>query len=307
MRTMSVNNAPTPAVGGVFQAEEARPSQSLWAMTWRRLRKNKLAFASLWIIVFMYLLAIFGPMLAPYDKAEMDWVNVLAPPSAVHWFGTDDLGRDIFTRVLYGARVSLSVGLVVVGIQLTIGILLGALAGYYGGWVDVVISRFIDIMLAMPVLMIAIIIAALFGPSLYKTMIVLGVTGWMGTARIVRGQFLSLKEREFIEGAKAFGARDFRIIFRHMLPNTMAPIIVIATLGIAGAILTESVLSFLGLGTQEPNASWGGILTSAQTITVLTRAQWFAFFPGLFIFITTLAINFLGDGLRDALDPRLKE
>lgn len=303
---MSINTS-APSVRDAIRIEESRSSQSLWTITWRRLRKNKLAFISLWVISFMYLLAIFGPMFAPYDKAEMDWANTLAPPSGAHWFGTDDLGRDLFTRVLHGARVSLSVGLVVVAIQLTIGILLGALAGFYGGWVDVLISRFIDVMLAMPVLMIAIIIAALFGPGLYKTMIVLGLTGWMGTARIVRGQFLSLKEREFIEGARAFGAGDFRIIFRHMLPNTFAPIIVIATLGIAGAILTESVLSFLGLGTQEPNASWGGILTSAQTITVLTRAQWFAFFPGLFIFITTLSINFLGDGLRDALDPRLKE
>jgi peptide/nickel transport system permease protein len=223
-------------------------------------------------------------------------------PSFNHLFGTDDLGRDIFSRALYGARVSLSVGLVAVSIAVVIGTLFGSVSGYYGGWLDAFIMRFVDIMLSFPTIFLILTIQVMLTPNIYNVMIVIGITSWMGVARLVRGEFLSLKERDFVEAARAIGVKDLGIIFRHILPNAIAPIVVAATLGIAGAILTESALSFLGLGVQPPMASWGNMLMDAQAY--MRDAPWMAVIPGLLILITVLSIYFVGEGLRDALNVR---
>ncbi|MBI5252921.1 MAG: ABC transporter permease [Euryarchaeota archaeon] len=226
------------------------------------------------------------------------------PPSLEHPFGTDDLGRDVLSRVVYAARISLSVGFVAVAIALCIGIAIGSVSGYYGGMVDQVAMRIVDIWMSIPGMVLLIAMVAVFGPGLFKVMVLIGILSWAGTARIVRGQFLSLREQVFVEAAKAAGASDARIIFRHVLPNAMAPIIVDATLFLAGAILLEAGLSFLGLGVQPPTASWGNMLTDGQKY--LNTAWWIAVFPGIAIFLTVLSFNFIGDGLRDALDPRLR-
>ncbi|MFQ6050067.1 MAG: ABC transporter permease [Candidatus Hydrothermarchaeota archaeon] len=226
------------------------------------------------------------------------------PPSLEHPLGTDDYGRDVLSRVLYASRISLSVGFVAISIAMSIGVILGAISGYYGGFIDQLIMRIVDIWLSIPGLILLIAMVAVFGPGLYKAMILIGILSWAGIARIVRGQFLSLREQLFTEAAKATGSRDRKIIFKHLLPNAMAPIIVYATLFLADAILLEAGLSFLGLGAQPPTPSWGNMLTDGQKY--LTTAPWIAVFPGMAIFLTVLSFNFVGDGLRDALDPRLK-
>ncbi|MFQ6056531.1 MAG: ABC transporter permease [Methanosarcinales archaeon] len=225
------------------------------------------------------------------------------PPSLSHPFGTDDFGRDVLSRVIYASRVSLSIGFVAVAIALTIGIFMGSISGYYGGFIDQIIMRLVDIWMSIPALILLIAMVAVFGPGLFKAMILIGILSWAGIARIVRGQFLSLREQGFIEAAKSVGANDFKIIFKHILPNAMAPIIVNATLFLADVILLEAGLSFLGLGAQPPTASWGNMLTDAQKY--LRTAWWIAVFPGLAIFLTVISFNFVGDGLRDALDPRM--
>ncbi|AZR73693.1 peptide ABC transporter permease [Anoxybacter fermentans] len=282
-------------------------NETMLQITWKRLKKNKLAVISLWIIIFLYLMAIFAPYIAPYELDEMDFENLWGPPSKQHWMGTDAMGRDLLTLIIYGSRVSLTVGIVSMLIAVSIGTLLGAIAGYYGGIVDSIIMRFTDIALCFPSFFLILTIVALFGNGIYKVIVIIGLTSWMGVTRLVRGQFLSLKEREFVEGARALGANDARIIFKHLLPNSMAPIIVASTLRIGSTILTEAVLSFLGLGVKQGTVSWGGILREAQSITVMVETPWVAIFPGLMIFITVLAFNLLGDGLRDALDPKLKQ
>lgn len=286
-----------------FQTE----TQSMLKMTWKRLKKNKLAVISLGVILLLYLMALFAPLLAPYSVDDMDFENLTAKPSWSHPMGTDDMGRDLLSLVIHGSRVSLTVGIISMLIAVSIGTLFGAVSGYYGGKIDNMIMRLTDIALVFPTFFLILTIVAMFGNGIYKVIIIIGLTSWMGVTRLVRGQFLSLKQREFVEGARALGAKDARIIFHHLLPNSMAPIIVAATLRIGGTILTEAVLSFLGLGVKQGTVSWGGLLQQAQGISVMTQTPWVAIFPGMMIFVTVLAFNLFGDGLRDALDPKLKQ
>jgi peptide/nickel transport system permease protein len=230
---------------------------------------------------------------------------VLMPPDSEHWLGTDPLGRDVLSRIIYGSQVSLKVGFVSVGLATLIGILVGSLAGYYGGWTDLVLMRFVDLMLCFPSFFLILAVIAVLEPSIWNIMVVIGITSWMGVARLVRAELLSLKEREFVVAARALGASDVRLILRHLLPNALAPVMVSATLGVAGAILTESALSFLGLGVQPPTPSWGNILTAGKDNIEI--AWWLSVFPGLAILLTVMSYNLLGEGIREAIDPRLKE
>jgi len=273
-------------------------------VVWQRLRHNRMALAGGLIILFMFLMAAV-PSLISADPSAIDVSQALLPPGHKHLLGTDDLGRDVLVRMLYGARISLLVGFVEVGLSCLIGIALGSLAGYYGGWIDALIMRFVDIMLCFPTFFLILAVIAFLNPSIWNIMIVIGLTSWMGVARLIRAEFLSLRQRDFVLAAQALGASDARLIFRHILPNAMSPVLVSATLGVAGAILTESALSFLGIGVQPPTPSWGNMLiTGKQT---LGSAWWLSVFPGLAILITVLGYNLLGEGIRDALDPRLKE
>ena len=295
------------AVSPRHLARARRRGDSQWAIAARHFKKNRLAIAGLAVMIILYLITLITPLIAPFDPAAQGDILTARylPPGAEHWMGTDKFGRDILSRVLYGARISLSIGFVAVGISMTLGTLIGAVAGYFGGWVDSVLMRFTDMMLAFPRLVLLIVVIAVFeNPSIWLVVIVLGLTGWMGTSRIVRGEVLSLREREFVQAARALGMGDLRIILRHVIPNTMAPVIVSATLGIGLTILTEASLSFLGLGVQPPTPSWGNMVSDGRD--ALTEAWWIATFPGLAIVLTVVAFNLLGDGLRDALDPRLR-
>jgi peptide/nickel transport system permease protein len=256
------------------------------------------------IVLAMFILAVLAPFLAG-DPGAINIAHRLQAPSLAYPLGTDDLGRDVLARILYGARISLLVGFVAVGIATSIGIVLGALSGYYGGWVDGLTMRFVDIMLCFPSFFLILAVIAFLEPSIWNIMIIIGLTGWMGVARLVRAEFLSLRERDFVVAARALGASDSRLIFRHILPNALSPILVSATLGVAGAILTESALSFLGIGVQPPTPSWGNMLIAGKQ--TLGTAWWLSAFPGLAILVTVLGYNLLGEGIRDALDPRLKE
>lgn len=271
---------------------------------WRRFRRNKLAMAGLVILVLFVLSAIFAPFLTPYDPNRANLRERNQPPSKEHPFGTDDMGRDILARTLYGGRISLSVGLVSVGISLSIGVVLGAIAGYFGGFVDTLIMRLADIFYSFPFLILAITISAIFGPSIYNTMIILGVLSWPGPARLLRAEFLKLKTTDFVAAATALGARPGRIMFRHILPNAFSPLLVSTTLQVASSILSEAGLSFLGLGVPPPAPSWGNMLNRARPLHVLAGMPWMWVAPGIAIFIVVLSINFVGDGLRDAFDPK---
>ena len=273
-------------------------------LVWQRFRRHRLALVSACLLVVLTLIAVFAPIVAGQSPIAIDMYATNAAPSAHHYLGTDSFGRDIWARLVYGTRVSLSVGVVAVSIYTLIGLVFGALAGYYGGWIDSTIMRLTDTVLCFPTLTIIILAVAVLGPSIYNVMIVIGLLGWPSTARLVRGEFLALREREFIVAARMVGVRDGQIIIRHLLPNALYPLIVSSTLGIAGAILTEAGLSFLGLGVQQPTASWGNMLTEAQRLTVLQKYPWQWLPPGMAIAIAVLIINFVGDGLRDALDPR---
>ena len=292
-------------VASVPDMPEADSSSTRYVL--RRFLRHKLAVAGLVVLVLLVLLAIFAPYIAPHDPNYIDPRVLDDRPSAVHPLGLDQVGRDVLSRLIFATRVSLSVGVVAVGIYVLIGTVLGALAGYYGGWIDVVLTRLADMVLSFPQIMLILVIVSMVGPSIWNIMIVLGLLGWPSIFRIVRGQFLSLREQDFVQAARAMGARDARIIFRHILPNSMGPILVAATFGTANAILTEASLSYLGMGVQPPRASWGNMLIQAQSITVIENQPWLWVPPGLMIFISVLAINFVGDGLRDALDPRLKQ
>ncbi|HSH96656.1 MAG: ABC transporter permease [Methylophilaceae bacterium] len=263
---------------------------------------NPLALSGFIIIAAILLLAFMAPLIAPFDPDAIDVKAILLSPTAQHWMGTDGLGRDVFSRMLFGARISLLVGFVAVGIATAIGIALGAIAGYYRGFVDITIMRMVDVMLSIPTFFLILAVIAFLTPSIWNIMIVIGLTSWMGVTRLVRAEFLSLRNREFVLAAETLGARDFRLIFTHLLPNSLTPIIVSSVLGIASAVLVESGLSFLGLGVQAPQASWGNILTDGKEY--IQFAWWLSFFPGLAILITVLGYNLLGEGLRDALDPR---
>jgi peptide/nickel transport system permease protein len=279
--------------------------ENLRRLFWKRFRKNLLAMIGAVIVVILFVVAALAPYISPYDPGQINIKIVLQEPSSEHPFGTDALGRDVLSRMIWGSRISLLVGFVAVGIASLIGVFLGALSGYYGRWVDNLIMRFVDIMLCFPTFFLILAVVAFLEPSIWNIMIIIGVTGWMGVARLVRAEFLSLKERDFTIAEKALGAKDFRIIFRHILPNAMAPVLVSATLGVAGAILTESALSFLGIGVQPPTPSWGNILTAGKDNIEI--AWWLSLYPGLAILITVLGYNLLGEGIRDAIDPRLKQ
>jgi peptide/nickel transport system permease protein len=268
----------------------------------RRLLRRKGAVIGLVVIATFILLALFAPLVAPYDPIATSWTSVRKPPSALHWFGTDDLGRDILARVIYGARASLMAGAISVVIALTIGVPLGLLAGYRGGFVDALISRITDAMLACPFLILAIALAAFLGPSLSNAMIAIGISATPIFIRLTRGQVLSVRVEDYVEAARAVGNPSWRIALVHILPNILPALMVQATLSIAAAIIAEAALSFLGLGQQPPLPSWGSMLNAAQRF--LTNAPWMAIWPGLAIFVVVLSLNLVGDGLRDALDPR---
>jgi peptide/nickel transport system permease protein len=268
----------------------------------RRIYRHNLAMVGLIILIPMFLCALFAPFISVHNPFEPDLKRVLASPSISHPFGTDTLGRDVFARVVYGSRISLIVGFVSVGIAVLIGIAIGAISGYYGGIMDEMIMRFVDLMMCFPTFFLILAVIALLEPSVWNIMIVIGLTGWMGIARLIRAEILSIKNKEFVLAAKALGLSEVRIIFRHVLPNAMSPIYVVATLGIGGAILTESALSFLGIGVQPPTPSWGNILTQAKDN--IEVAWWLSLYPGLAIFLTVMGYNLLGEGLRDIFDPR---
>lgn len=254
------------------------------------------------VVLCIVILAVFAPWLAPYDPQEINVKNILQAPSLQHWCGTDTLGRDLLSRMLYGARVSLAVGFVAVGISLMVGICIGALAGYMRGTVDTLLMRFTDMMLCFPSFFLILAVIAFLEPSIWNIMIVIGLTSWMGVARLLRAEFLSLREREFIQAAESLGVKPFRMVYAYMLPNAIGPVVVSAILGIAGAVLLESGLSFLGLGVQPPDPSWGNILTESKDY--IQFAWWLSLYPGMAILITVLAYNMLGESLRDMVDPK---
>ncbi len=278
--------------------------ESLGQRAWRRFRRHRLAMIGIIFLCLMILLALAAPLVVGHDPLAMDPRNSMKGPSGEHWLGTDIAGRDILARLIYGSRVSLAVGLVSVSISLAITLVLGTLAGYYGGIVDMAIMRFTDIMMVFPGLILIIAVVSVLGPSIFNVMIVLGILGWTGTTRLLRGQILSVRERDFVLAALAVGVPDRRIMWSHILPNAIAPLLVAATFGIAGAILTEAGLSYLGLGVLPPTPSWGSMLNAANSISVLERNWWIWMPPGVAVLLTVMAINFAGDGLRDALDPR---
>lgn len=276
------------------------------AEAWRRLRRMPGPLTGMAVFALLVVVAIAAPVLAPYDPVkDANVMDALTAPGHRFLLGADHTGRDVLSRLIYGARISMTVGLAVQGVSLVIGTTLGLLAGYFGGWVDDLISGVTTVLQAFPGLLFAIAVMSVLGPGLYNVFLALGLVGWPTISRLVRGEVLALREREFVQGARALGARDLRIIWKHLLPNCMGPIIVVVTLGIGGAILSEASLSFLGLGTQPPTPSWGAMLSGGRDY--IWEAPWLTFYPGIAIFVTILSLNLLGDGLRDALDPRLKQ
>jgi len=277
----------------------------MWKILFYRFTKNKLALSGFIFICILTIIAISAPLLSPYPPDVQDIMIRLSPPSASHFMGTDDLGRDVLSRILFGIRISLLVGFLATGIAVIIGTILGLISGYFGKWIDTVIMRLVDIVLCIPTFFLIIIVIAFLEPNIWNVMFVIGITGWPGLTRLVRAECLSIKEKDFIQAAKVMGLSNFRIMFVHVLPNVMAPVIVTATLGIGSAILTESALSFLGLGVQPPTPSWGNMLTAGKDY--INVAWWLSLFPGLAILVTVLAYNLLGEGLRDVFDPRMND
>ena len=284
----------------------SRPSLSYWQDAWKRLVKNKMAMLGLIFLILLAFMAIFGPMMTPYEVNKSDLPNQYQPPSSEHWFGTDNAGRDVFTRTWHGARISLFVGLMAALIDVTIGIFWGGISGYKGGRTDNVMMRIIEILYGLPYLLVVILLLVVLGPSLSTIIIALTVTGWVGMARIVRGQILQIKNYEFVLASRSFGAKSSRIIRKNLLPNSMGPIIVQMTLTVPSAIFAEAFLSFIGLGIQSPYASWG-VMANDSLGAILSGNWWTLFFPAFFISFTMFAFNVLGDGLQDALDPKLRK
>ncbi len=271
---------------------------------WARLASDRRAIIGLGLVAALSIAALAAPLLARYDPTTIDLVHQLERPSAAHWMGTDLQGRDVWARLVYGARISLAVGLISQTIALALGLTIGLVAGYYGRWADELIMRLADITMAFPTLLLLIAMAAALEPSLTTVFVTIGVVGWAGMARLVRGQVLVARELEFVQAARAVGATDRRILARHILPNVIAPVVIAATLGVAGAIMAEAALSFLGLGVQPPTPSWGAMIADARDLAQLRTAPWTSVFPGLAIGAAVLGFNLVGDALRDALDPR---
>ncbi|RFU66805.1 ABC transporter permease [Bacillus sp. V59.32b] len=298
----TASNIPPLLPQHVQTAEEKAVSP--WKEAWKNFKKNKLAIVGLSIVAFFILLAILAPLIAPYDVAKQELSNKHLAPSGEHWFGTDEFGRDIFSRVIYGARISLWVGFVSVAGSVIVGSFLGIVAGYYGRWVDTIISRIFDIILAFPSILLAIAVVAALGPSLQNALIAIAIINVPTFGRLLRSRVLSVKEEEYITAAKAIGMKDSRILIHHILPNSLAPIIVQGTLAIATAIIECAALGFLGMGAQAPTPEWGKMLADSRAF--ILQAPWTVLFPGLAIMLTVLGFNLMGDGLRDALDPRMK-
>lgn len=308
--TNSTSNVPdewfVPKQVSVDEAEAVvRPSLSYWQDAWRRLLKNKLALLGLFFLCCLAIMAIFGPIISSHTMDHQDLMNQNQPPSREHWFGTDELGRDVFTRTWYGARISLFVGIAAALIDFLIGVVYGGIAGYKGGRTDHYMMRVIEVLYGLPYLLVVILISVVMGPSLATIIFALTITGWIGMARIVRGQVLQIKNYEFVLASKTFGTKTDRIIRKNLLPNTMGPIIVQMTLSVPSAIFAEAFLSFLGLGIQAPMASWGSMASDALPV-ILSGDWWRLFFPAFFISMTMFSFNVLGDGLQDALDPKLR-
>lgn len=293
----------TPRVDGEIEAEVSQ-NVGPWREAWRGFKKSKVALAGAIIVLFFILLAIFGPLIAKEGINEQVMADRLQPPSADYWLGTDDFGRDILSRIIHGAKISLWVGFFSVIGSVIVGSILGIIAGYYGRWVDTIISRFFDIMLAFPSILLAIAIVAVLGPSLQNALIAIAIINVPNFGRLIRSKVLSIKEDEYITAAKAIGMKDVRILFSHILPNSMAPVIVQGTLAIATAILEAAALGFLGLGAQAPMPEWGKMLADSKNY--LQSAPWTMIFPGIAIMLTVLGFNLMGDGLRDAMDPKMK-
>jgi peptide/nickel transport system permease protein len=286
-------------------AQVSQVGEGYWQIAWRRLRKHHLAMGGLVVIFLRIVSAVFAPWIAPYRFEEIDLMNRFAPPfRGLHVFGTDDLGHDVLTRLLFAGRVSLLVGFAAAFSAVALGTLVGVVAGFYGKIMDNLLMRLTDIVLTLPVFGVLLLLGRYFGGGVLPIVVIIGLFGWTVTSRLVRGEILKLKSLDYTDAARAMGANETRIIFRHLLPNAMAPIIVAATLDVGGAILTEAALSYFGVGIQPPTPSWGNMLQNAQSY--LWTSPWLAFWPGMMIFLTVLCFNFFGDGLRDALDPRLK-
>lgn len=299
--TNAVSTAPTvPTAAGRLD------KSNFWrSRFWRRFSRHRLAVIGCVVLLALVIAAVGAPLVAPYPPHQIDVKALKNPPTLAHPLGTDGAGRDVLSRLIFAGRISLSVGLIAAGIAISIGTMLGLVSGFYGGRVDFWIMRLTDVMMTIPTLIIIITVVAAVGPSIYNIMIVLGIFGWPGTCRLVRGETLSLRERDFTLAARCLGVPTGRIVFRHILPNVVAPIVVAGTFFVAGAILSEAALSFLGIGVQIPTATWGNMLTDAQSLTVLEQMPWLWLPPGVMITVTVLSINFIGDALRDALDPRL--
>jgi peptide/nickel transport system permease protein len=303
----SPNDERTPSgtsKGPLLANAASEPALNRRVSVWNRFRRHRLALIGTIVLAAMAILSVGAPVFVQHSPYTVDLSSLNQAPNSTYWLGTDETGRDVLSRLLHAGRVSLTVGITVVLIALAIGMSLGAIAGYFGGWVDTAVMRFVDVALAFPPVLLVITIVSMLGPNLFNLILVMGLLAWPPIARLLRAEFLSLRERDFILAARSIGVSGPSMVMRHLIPNAMAPIIVAATFGVATAILLEAGLSFLGLGVQKPTPSWGNMLSSAQSLTVLDNMPWLWVPPGLLIAFTVLAINFIGDGLRDALDPR---